>query len=258
MKKNNLIIEHLPNGITTLTLNRPEVHNALNEDLIKELLQALQAIEDNANIRVVLLAANGKNFSAGADLQWMQRMVHYSEKENFEDAKQLAELMYRLYHLQKPTIALAQGASFGGGIGLLACCDLVIAETKATFCFSEAKIGLIPAVISPYIIASIGIRAAQRYFLTAEKFSAEEAERLNLVTEIVDATELVKRGTTLAEQLLQYAPATLSATKALIHHVANHPIDDILMEETARRIAAIRVSKEGQERLAGFLKKNKP
>jgi methylglutaconyl-CoA hydratase len=253
----NAFLVDINNHIATLTLNRPEIHNAFDDVLIAELITALKNLESDKNVRVVLLAANGKNFSAGADIHWMKRMANFSEAENFNDAMQLARLMQTLNQLQKPTIALVQGAVFGGGVGLVACCDIALASPEASFCLSEVKIGLIPAVISPYVIAAIGERSARRYFLTAEKFDAQEALRLNLIHQIVPSDQLRNTALQIAENLLANSPQAIVSAKNLIAQVANNFIDENLIEKTAKEIAKIRVSKEGQEGLNAFLEKRK-
>lgn len=246
------------NGIAMLTLNRPEVHNVFDDVLIKELIVALKQLDADANVRVVMLTANGKSFSAGADVNWMRRMAGYSQQENQQDAMELALLLKTLKHLTKPTIALVQGAAYGGGVGLIACCDMAIATSQAQFCFSEVKLGLIPAVISPYIFAAIGERHTQYYFLTAEKFAAARALSLNLVQHVVEENELVKVGRQLAENLLNNGPYALAATKQLIAKVVHQPINDVLLKTTAQMIADIRVSPEGQAGLTAFLEKKSP
>lgn len=239
--------------ITTLTLNRPEIHNAFDDELIRELTEKLQHLEHDPETRVVILAAEGKSFCAGADLQWMQKMANYSEAENIQDAFGLARLMRTLNTLSKPTIALVQGAAYGGGVGLVACCDIALAVPEANFCFSEVKLGLVPAVISPYTIAAIGERAARRYFLSAERFGAEEALRLGLIHQIVPAPELVTAGISLAQLLLKNGPVAMRATKQLIAEVARQSLTPSLIQKTVECIAKARVSEEGQERLKGFL-----
>jgi methylglutaconyl-CoA hydratase len=245
-------------GRATLTLNRPELHNAFDDALIAELTAALRALEANPAVRVVILAASGKSFSAGADLNWMRRMADYSPEENLADSRALAELMATLNHLAKPTIALVQGAAFGGGVGLVACCDIAIATPRASFCLSEVKLGLIPAVISPYVVAAIGERAARRYCLTAERFDAAEALRLGLVHEVVEEEALRGSAARFATLLLENGPAALAAAKELIFQVAREPLGAELRETTARRIAAIRASAEGREGLSAYLAKRKP
>lgn len=245
-------------GRATLTLNRPELHNTFDDALIAELTTALRELEANPEVRVVILAANGKSFSAGADLNWMRRMADYSDAENLADSRALAELMATLNHLAKPTIALVQGAAYGGGVGLVACCDIAIATPRASFCLSEVKLGLIPAVISPYVVAAIGERAARRYCLTAERFDATEALRLGLVNEIVEEEALRGTAARFCTALLENGPAAISAAKELVFQVARQPLGAELREATARRIASIRASQEGREGLSAFLAKRKP
>jgi methylglutaconyl-CoA hydratase len=244
--------------VATVWLNRPDVHNAFDDALIAGLTAELQRLDALAEAKVVVLAAQGKSFSAGADLNWMKRMAQYSEEENLRDARALASLMRTLHGVGKPTIARVQGAAFGGGVGLVACCDIAVASKEALFCLSEVRLGMIPSVISPYVIAAMGQRAAQRYFLTAERFDADEAKRVGLVQGVVAPKDLDEAVATMASHLLKGGPAALAAAKKLIADVSRHPIDDALVEETARRIAALRVSPEGREGIAAFLEKRKP
>lgn len=256
MNKNLLLDNNA--GLATITLNRPEIHNAFDDQFIQELTETLKQLDKNASVRAVILAANGKSFCAGADLNWMQRIAKYSLEENLKDALALAHLMQTLNNLSKPTIALVQGAAYGGGVGLVACCDIAIASPDAIFCLSEVKIGLVPAVISPYVIAALGERTARRYFITAEKFDGHEALRLNLVHAVIDTKQLQDTGRQMAESILNNAPQAISAAKKLITQVANQPIDEKLINLTAECIADIRVSKEGQEGLKAFLEKRQP
>ncbi|WP_282610773.1 enoyl-CoA hydratase/isomerase family protein [Pelagibius sp. Alg239-R121] len=250
--------EIAPSGIARITLTRVDVHNAFNDALISELTSALQGLDEDPRVRMVILAAKGRSFSAGADLNWMKAMAGYAEKENLEDARGLAELMRTLNELSKPTLALVQGAAFGGGVGLVACCDIALASEEASFCLSEVRLGLIPAVISPYVIAAIGQRAARRYFLTAERFPASEAYRVGLVHEVVPAEDLETRGQRLAQVLLAGGPSAQKESKDLIFAVSNRAIDDDVVEETAVRIARLRKSPEGREGVNAFLEKRKP
>lgn len=244
--------------IGTVTLNRPELHNAFDDAMIAALTEALLAVEADERARVVVLAANGKSFSAGADLNWMKRMAAYSEAENQADAAALARLMRTLDRLAKPVIAQVQGSAFAGGLGLVACADIAIAAEGAQFAVTEVRLGLIPGVISPYLVTAIGARAARRYFLTAERFDAREAHRLGLVHAVVPPAELTATVRKLAETLVEAGPRALAECKALIRDVSRGPIDDGLVAETARRIAAIRVSPEGREGIGAFLDKRKP
>jgi methylglutaconyl-CoA hydratase len=242
-------------GVATLTMNRPEVHNAFDDHLIAELTAKLRELDREHVIRAVVLAANGKSFSSGADLNWMKRMAQYTEGENLRDAVGLASLMHTLSSMAKPTVARVSGSAFGGGVGLVACCDIAIAATGALFCLSEVRLGLIPAVISPFVIGAIGERQARRYFLTAERFDAAEAWRIGLVHRVVEEAELDTAVGAIVDELLKGGPKAQAAAKDLIARVSNRPIDQALMEDTAARIARMRVSPEGQEGIAAFLEK---
>ena len=240
------------------TLNNPSRHNAFDDVLIADLTAGLKKLEADESVRVVVLSATGPSFSAGADLNWMKRMAAYSEAQNVEDARGLGELMRTLHALAKPTVARVQGPAFGGGVGLVACCDIAIGAMSAQFSLSEAKLGLIPAVISPYVIAAIGERAAHRYFLTAEKFTAAEAFRLGLLHELVrDDEELDERINDIVTALLACGPAAQREGKALIAAVAGRPIDAGVIDDTSRRIARVRASDEGREGVGAFLEKRK-
>ncbi len=257
--KQSLILTRVDGqGRAVVVMNRPEVHNAFDDVLISALTAELRRLEADPDVRVVTLAGAGKSFSAGADLGWMRRMADYSHAENLADAMALAELMRTLDGLTKPTIALVQGAAYGGGVGLVACCDIALATPRAGFCLSEVRLGLIPAVISPYVVAAMGPRAARRFFLTAERFSADEALRIGLVHEVVAEGELEQRGADLANQLLQNGPAAMSAAKDLVAAVARRPLDADLIADTAERISATRASAEGKEGLGAFLEKRQP
>jgi len=247
-----------PRGVATVTLNRPELHNAFDDALIGRLTETFRALDADPAVRVVVLAAEGRSFSAGADLGWMKRMAGYGWDENYRDAQQLAELMRTINELSKPTIAQVQGAAYGGGVGLVACCDIAVASEAASFCLSEVKLGLIPAVISPYVARAIGERQCRRYFVTAERFDAAEAHRIGLVHEVVAADQLAARVEALARTLLGNGPAAMSAAKALARDVAHGPVDAALIDETAKRIAERRASDEGREGLSAFLDKRRP
>ncbi len=258
MTNNSLLTSIDEHGRATLTMNRPEIHNAFDDLLIADLHRELKRLETDPQVRVVILAASGKSFSAGADLNWMRRMADYSRQENLADAHGLADLMKTLNELSKPTIALVQGAAFGGGVGLVACCDIAIAATRAKFCLSEVKLGLIPAVISPYVVEAIGSRAARRYALTAEIFNAAEACRLGLIHELVDENDLAQSGAELAGLIVKNGPAAVAAAKQLIADVARAPLDQTMINDTAERISDIRSSAEGKEGLNAFLAKRQP
>lgn len=255
---NCLDLQLAANGVATLTMNRSERHNAFDDVLIAQMTTALEELAADPKVRVVVLAASGKSFSAGADLGWMKRMASYGEAENLEDAKKLARLMHVLDTLGKPTVAAVQGPAYGGGVGLVACCDMVFAAPEAFFALSEVKIGLIPAVISPYVVRKIGVAQARRYFVSAERFSAEQAQRIGLVHEIAPQDEVGTLARSWAAQLLNNGPESMAAAKRLIADVADKPICEKLNEDCARRIAGQRVSAEGQEGLTAFIEKRPP
>ncbi len=245
-------------GIAVITLNRPEVHHALDDGLIQQLLDCLHKLNQDDHIRLVILKSEGKHFSTGADLNWMRRMVSYTYDENKKDAKALSDLMYTLKFLKHPTLARVQGAAYGGSVGLIACCDIAIASRQALFCFSEVKVGLIPAVISPFVISAIGERAARRYFLTAEPITAEEALHLNLVTSVVAEEELDVLIDKITQELLVNGPRAVRESKALINRMSSAYYCDEYKEKNIETISSIRISDEGQEGLAAFLEKRKP
>jgi methylglutaconyl-CoA hydratase len=242
-------------GSARITLNRPEIHNAFDDRLIAELTAALAALAHDDAVRVVVLTGSGKSFSAGADLNWMRRTSTYGEAENLADAKALAKLMATLNELPKPTIARVNGAALGGGTGLVACCDIVVASSHAMFGTTEVRLGLIPAVIGPYVVAAIGVRQARRLMLTGERIGAAEAARIGLVHEVVAADELDAAIATLLDHLLKGGPNALAAAKRLVHDLAGRPIDAELIDYTARRIAALRATPEAREGLVAFLDK---
>ena len=245
----------LRHGVGLVALNRPEVHNAFNETLIDELTKVLQALDADDSVRAVVLTGHGKSFCAGADLNWMKKMASFGPAENLADAQALALMLRTLNGLAKPTVACVRGAAFGGGVGLVACCDIAVAAHDATFSLSEAKLGLIPATISPYVIEAIGARQARRYFLSAERFTAAEAFRIGLVHDIVPEPELDTRINELLGALLVAGPMAQLECKALIRGVAHRPIDADVISGTAKHIAAVRSSPEGKEGVAAFLGK---
>ncbi len=258
MTASSLTIATDDRGVATITLNRAVIHNAFDDLMIAELLQALEIIEADQRVRLLVLRAKGDSFSAGADLNWMRRMADYDHQQNRDDAMELARLMKNLNQLSKPVIAVVQGASFGGGVGLVACCDIAIGSSKAMFCLSEVRLGLIPAVISPYVIAAIGERAARRYFLSAERFDAEQALSLGLLHDVVDPEALDYRLEKMVEALLLGGPKAQSEAKQLIREVSSRLGDEQVIEDTAERIAKIRASSEGREGLNAFLQKRAP
>lgn len=245
-------------AVASVVLNRPEVRNAFNETLIAELTAVLRALEADPAVRAVVLAGAGAGFCAGADLNWMQKMAAFSPRQNRADAGALAAMLATLDALSKPTIARVHGAAFGGGAGLVACCDIAIGTPDAAFAFSEVRLGLIPAAISPYVVAAIGARAARRYFLTGERFSAAEAYRLGLLHELTPADELDTRIGELLGVLLTAGPCAQAECKLLLRAIVNRPVDARIVAETARRIARVRSSPEGKEGVAAFLAKRKP
>lgn len=244
--------------VATVRLNRPDKHNAFDEHLIAELARAFRDFASDEAVRVVVLAANGQSFSAGADLDWMKRMSAMGRADNERDAMALADLMEAIDRCPKPVVGVVQGAAFGGGVGLVACCDIAIATSSASFCLSEVRLGLIPAVISPYVAAAIGPRACRRYFLTAEKFDAATAAKLGLIHRVVEAEALEAAREETIKQLLSGSPAAQTAAKDLIRRVAFAPVDEALRRDTAARIADARASAEGKEGIAAFLEKRKP
>ena len=245
-------------GVAQVRLNNPDKHNAFDDEIIGELTEAFIAIADNSNVRAMVLGSEGKSFSAGADLEWMKRMASYSYDENLRDASALALMLKTLNEIPQPTIARVQGAAFGGAVGLVSCCDMAVAASAASFSLSEVKIGLVPATISPYVIAAIGQRAARRYFVTAERFDAHRALQLGLVNEVVDAEQLDQEIARLINTLLANGPEAVTGAKQLVFDVAGKPIDQQLIDATCETIAAIRVSEQGQEGLQAFLERRKP
>ena len=245
-------------AIRTLTLSRPDVRNAFNDEVIGELKAAFTEAGQAADVRCVVLAAVGPAFCAGADLNWMRRMADYTRDENLADAGQLAAMLCAIYECPKPTIARVQGDVFAGGVGLVAACDMAVSVDTATFCLSEVKLGLIPATISPYVIRAMGARAAHRYFLTAERFSATEAQRVGLVHEVVTADALDAKVAELTSALVSASPNAVRACKRLVQDVAEREIDAALVAHTVASIADIRASAEGKEGVQSFLQKRKP
>lgn len=245
-------------GVATVTLNRPDKHNAFDDAVIAELRSAFDGLAGRDDVRVVVLASQGKSFSAGADLGWMKRMAEYDYQDNHRDAQALAGMLQALAALPQPTLARVQGAAFGGAVGLVSCCDMAVASETASFCLSEVKIGLIPATISPYVIRAMGERAARRYFTTAERFSASEAQRIGLVSEVSTADGIDEAVESMVSTLLQNGPAAVRASKQLVVDFAGREISSEIIEDSCGRIARIRTSAEGQEGLASFLDKRKP
>jgi methylglutaconyl-CoA hydratase len=245
-------------GAVWLTLDRPEIHNAFDDQLILELTAELARLGADDAVRVVVLTGAGRSFSAGADLNWMRRTAAYGQAENLADARALAKLMQTLNELAKPTVARVNGAALGGGTGLVACCDVVIASEQATFGTTEVRLGLIPAVIGPYVLAAVGPRHARRLMLTGERISAAEAARLGLVHEVVAAEQLDAAIERVVGDVLKGGPAALTAAKRLIGDLAGRPIGPDLIDDTAQRIAALRATPEAREGVGAFLEKRPP
>ena len=260
MNTNNdtVLLEVNEQGIATVTLNNPDKHNAFDDVIIKQLTDIFDDISKRDDISIMILASNGKSFSAGADLGWMKRMAGYSYEDNLKDANALAQMLKALNFLPQTTIAKIQGAAFGGAVGLASCCDIVIASTKASFCLSEVKLGLIPATISPYVVDAIGLKASRRYFQTAERFFADKAQQLGLVDEVVAPEALTDEVSAMVTTLLANGNQARRQAKKLSQDVAFQAIDDNLLKDTSERIAAIRVSPEGQEGLTAFFEKRAP
>ncbi|MCD2513343.1 enoyl-CoA hydratase/isomerase family protein [Comamonas endophytica] len=254
MNYQNLEVQ-IQGPVATLWLNRPAVRNALDEVLLAEMTLAVNELERNDAVRVLVLAGRGKAFCAGADLNWMKRMASYSDAQNQADAMGLAQMLKTLHGIGKPTIARVHGAAFAGGMGLAAACDVVVAEPTAEFCLSEVRIGLIPSTISPYILQALGVQAAKRYMLTAERLSAQEAHRLGFVQALSEEGAIDATVARIAQALAAGGPRALARTKALIHSVAHRSLDEELITETAGLIAQVRASDEGREGVAAFLEK---
>lgn len=243
---------------TWIWMARPEVHNAFNEALIDDLTAAFAAADADPEVRAIVLAGEGKNFSAGADLNWMRQQGTAALEDNLADARRLAELYRAIAQCETPTLARVHGAALGGGMGLAAACDICVASTTAQFATSEVRLGIIPAVIAPYVVRAIGERQAYRYFQTAERISAERAYEIGLVHEVVPAAELDTMIEEIIAELLAGGPRAQSAATDLIRAVANRPVDAEVIEDTARRIASLRSTAEAQEGLSAFLEKRGP
>lgn len=253
-ENNILYTEH--HGVVTLTLNRPEKRNAFDDATIATLTQYLHTIQQNDKIRVLVLQGAGDHFCAGADITWMQKAAGYSFEANQRDAIKLAELMQLLYHLKKPSITVVQGSIYGGGIGLVACSDIVLAYPSARFCFSEVKLGLVPAVVGSYVVQAIGLRAAKRYMLTAEVFDANIASHLGLIHEVVTSETVSKRLEFFIHQLQSNGPMAIRETKDMLDHFTEHPRSPgNYTEYTSELIARLRASDEAREGFTAFLEK---
>lgn len=249
---------HVAGAVATVTLNRPDVRNAFNDEVILELTAAFRDLGARDDVRCIVLAANGSAFCAGADLNWMRNMADYTREQNLEDAGRLAGMMRAVYECPKPTIARIQGDVYAGGTGLVAACDMAVSVDTAQYCLSEVKLGLLPSTISPYVIRAMGARAAHRYFLTAERFSAAEALRVGFVHEVVAAGELDGKVAELSSALVNAGPEAVKLCKKLVQDVAGYDITPELVAMTVGSIADVRVSPEGREGLQSFLQKRKP
>ena len=252
------VITHIaPDGNATVMLNRPEVHNAFDPQMAGELTEELEKIGRNKKVRAMVLLGAGESFCAGADIAHMKKSGTFTRKQNEEAAMLTARMLYTLYKLEKPTIACIRGAVRGGGCGLVAACDIAIAARTATFRLSEVKLGIIPSMISPYVVEAMGARMAHRYMISGEEFDAAEAYRIGFIHDIVEDGELNARIGTLLAQLYTSGPSAIVAVKKLIEDVAYRPIDEELVGETSRRIAALRATPEAQEGMSAFLEKRK-
>ena len=254
---NNLLVT-TDGHVATVTLNRPEVRNAFNDEMIGELTVVFEQLGADDKVRVIVLAAAGKAFCAGADLNWMRAMADYDYDENLADADKLAQMLKTIYECPKPTIAAIQGDVYAGGMGLVAVCDIAIAVKIANFCLSEVRLGLAPATISPYVIRALGARASQRYFLSAEIFDTKKARQLGFVHERVSEEALEDVVAALCAKIAKNSPDALKTCKHLLHEVAGAPIDDALIAHTVKGIADIRSSEQGREGVQAFLQKRKP
>lgn len=244
--------------VARVTLDRPDVRNAFDDATIVELTAAFRALDDDATVRAIVLAASGPAFCAGADLNWMKRMAGYSDTENRADALGLATMLNTIYACKKPVIARVQGDAYAGGMGLVAACDIAVSADTANYCLSEARLGLMPATIAPYVIRAMGARAAHRYFVSAERFDAAEALRIGYVHQVVKADQLDAAVDALAAAIAANSPNAVVECKRLVVDLADKAIDEVLIADTADRIARIRASDEGREGVRSFLEKRKP
>ena len=253
----NLLVT-IENYVATVTLNRPEIRNAFNDKTISELTSVFKQLGQSDDVRVIVLAAAGKAFCAGADLNWMRAMADYDYQENLADADTLAQMLKTIYDCSKPTIAAIQGDVYAGGMGLVAVCDIAIAVKNANFCLSEVRLGLAPATISPYVIKALGARASQRYFLTAEVFNAKKARQLGFVHERVSEESLDDTVARLCAKIVDNSPDAVKTCKRLLHDIEGKSINDELIADTVKEIADIRASEQGKEGVQAFLQKRKP
>ena len=245
-------------GIVSVTLNRPDIHNAFDEILIGDLHGLFRSLADRDDLLAVVLTGAGKSFSAGADLNWMKRAADHTQHENFEDAMRFSNMMDALYELPMTTIAKVNGAAMGGGLGLCACCDIAVAADSAQFSLSEVRLGIIPGIISPYVIQAIGIRESHRWFQSGERFGAAEALRMGLLHGVCTPDALEEEVGSILRELKKGGPKAIRASKTLLREVAGRELDDTTRRETAQRIAGQRATREGREGLSAFLEKRKP
>jgi len=254
----NILIE-VDAGVGIVTLNRPDRHNAFDDQTIAELIDAMAMMEADADVRVVVISSVGKSFSAGADINWMKSAAAQGFDDNLRDARNLAEMLRCIAQLSKPTVARVQGPAYGGGVGVIAACDIAVAAFDAQFALTEVKLGIIPSAIGPHVIAAIGPRYARRYMLTAERFSAAEAYRIGLIHEMVaDGQALDEAVGHIVDTILNNGPQAIAECKMLIDAVAGKPLTAALIEDTAQRIARVRAGTEAKEGMASFLEKRKP
>ena len=252
------LLVHIEQHVATVILNRPEIRNAFNDEMIGELTSAFETLGANDDVRVIVLTAAGKAFCAGADLNWMRAMAGYDYEENLADADKLAQMLKTIYDCPKPTIAAIQGDVYAGGMGLVAVCDVAIAVKIANFCLSEVRLGLAPATISPYVIRALGARAAQRYFLSAEVFDAKKARQLGFIHDRVSEESLNDEVAAFCANIVKNSPDAMKTCKTLLHEVIGQPINDALIQSTVKSIADIRASEQGREGVQAFLQKRKP
>jgi methylglutaconyl-CoA hydratase len=245
-------------AVATVTLNRPDVRNAFNETTIAEITEVFQQLDADATVRAIVLAANGPAFCAGADLNWMKKMADYTHAENLADAGQLAAMLVAIYRCSKPVVAKVQGDCYAGGMGLVAACDIAVSVDTANYCLSEVRLGLIPATISPYVIKAMGESAARRYFITAERFSAAEAQRIGFVHEVTSADTLDAKVAEIVKALCANSPNAVRQAKQLVQDVSSRELTPELVAATVEGIAQIRASEEGREGVRSFLEKRKP
>jgi methylglutaconyl-CoA hydratase len=243
--------------IVRVTLNRPEVRNAFNEGLIAELQDIFTKLGSDERCRVIVLQANGKSFCAGADLNWMKSMANFTKEENVADSRKMAVMLNTIYACPKPVIAKVQGDAYAGGVGLASVCDILIASNQVRFCISEAKLGLLPATIAPYVIRALGEQASRRYFVTAEIFTASQAKEIGFVHELVDPDALDSKVAEVCQAILSNGPMAVMACKKIVRDISQQAITPALLEDTVERIASIRTSDEAQVRMKAFLEKSK-